>query len=263
MSVQEELSMNQIVNATVGKRVICNFSAGAASAVATKLALATYPEAEIVCVVIKEEHSDNERFRKDCEKWFGRTVTIIKDEKYGASVREVWRRLNFMKSKSGAPCTKWIKRHPLRKYFKADDIQIIGFTCEEQDRREKWIKNNPNHQIIIPLIDAGLSKSDCLAMIERAGIELPTMYKLGFNNNNCIGCVKGGMGYWNHIRKHFPDDFAEVAQIQKEIGDAANLWKYKGRRISLLELPLDAGRHDEQIPDCTMFCEIAEGSYAA
>ena len=31
------------------------------------------------------------------------------------------------------------------------------------------------------------------------------MYDLGYPNNNCIGCIKGGMGYWNRIRKDFPD----------------------------------------------------------
>jgi len=41
------------------------------------------------------------------------------------------------------------------------------------------------------LIDNDLSKENCLAIIDRAGIEIPMMYKLGYNNNNCIGCVKG------------------------------------------------------------------------
>ena len=25
------------------------------------------------------------------------------------------------------------------------------------------------------------------------GIEIPVMYRLGYNNNNCVGCVKGGI----------------------------------------------------------------------
>ena len=43
----------------------------------------------------------------------------------------------------------------------------------------------------------------------------PLMYDLGYPNNNCIGCVKGGMGYWNHIRKDFPEVF-EVGRSWKE-----------------------------------------------
>ncbi|AXI04359.1 phosphoadenosine phosphosulfate reductase domain-containing protein [Aquirhabdus parva] len=244
-------------------RIVCNFSAGAASAVATKLALQQYPDALIVCVWIKEEHPDNARFRADCEKWFGRDVTIIKDEKYGSSVREVWRRERFMKSRHGAPCTRIIKRAPLDKFAMPGDIQVIGYTADEPWRRDDWLERHPDMPILTPLIDAGLTKSDCLAMVERAGINLPEMYQLGFNNNNCIGCVKGGMGYWNRVRTHFPDDFAEIAAIQAAIGPSANLWVHGGKRISLLELPVDAGRHDEPLPDCSMLCELAERGYTA
>ncbi len=55
-------------------------------------------------------------------------------------------------------------------------------------------------------------------MIERAGIELPAMYKLGYRNNNCIGCPKGGMGYWNKIRVDFPEVFERMAALQRELG---------------------------------------------
>ena len=41
------------------------------------------------------------------------------------------------------------------------------------------IDANPEVNIIVPLIDKGLTKSDCLAMIQDAGIDLPEMYKLG------------------------------------------------------------------------------------
>ena len=45
-------------------RMVCQFSCGAASAVATKLILAAYPAEEVVIVnaFIKEEHEDNRRF---------------------------------------------------------------------------------------------------------------------------------------------------------------------------------------------------------
>lgn len=244
-------------------RIVCNFSAGAASAVATKLTLAKHPDAIIVSVWIKEEHPDNDRFRADCEKWFGKPIIILKDEKYGASVREVWRRHRFIKSNKGAKCTMLIKRAPLEAFSLPGDIKVLGYTAEEVGRRDDFLEHFPNVQISTPLIDLGITKSDCLAMVERAGIEIPVMYQLGFNNNNCVACGKGGMGYFNHTRKVFPEDFAEVAEIQKNIGVGANLHVHDGRRISLLELPLDAGRHDEPIAECSMLCELAEMEYSA
>ena len=105
-------------------RTVCYFSAGAASAVATKLALASNPDAVIVTVEIAEEHPDNARFRMDCEKWFGKPITVLRDQKYGASVRQAWRQLGFIKSNRGASCTMRIKRAPLQKFEQAGDVDF-------------------------------------------------------------------------------------------------------------------------------------------
>ena len=61
-------------------RIVCHFSCGAASAVATKLALGLYGAGEIVIynAFIEEEHEDNRRFLADCEKWFGHPITVLR-----------------------------------------------------------------------------------------------------------------------------------------------------------------------------------------
>ena len=77
------------------------------------------------------------------------------------------------------------------------------------------------------------------------------MYDLGYTNNNCIGCVKGGMGYWNKIRKEFPEVFSSRAKLERDIGHSC----IKG--VFLDELDPNRGRNDEVIPDCGIMCEIA------
>jgi hypothetical protein len=67
-------------------------------------------------------------------------------------------------------------------------------------------------------IEKNLTKENCIGLIKEVGIAVPAMYLLGFNNNNCIGCVKGGMGYWNNVRKHFPENFNRMALIEREVG---------------------------------------------
>lgn len=67
---------------------------------------------------------------------------------------------------------------------------MLGYTVEEQGRVEEFRDAFPDLEISCPLIVRGLSKADCLAMIQDAGIALPAMYLLGYNNNNCVGCVK-------------------------------------------------------------------------
>ena len=71
-----------------------------------------------------------------------------------------------------------------------------------------------------------------LAMIERAGIELPEMYRLGFNNANCIGCCKGGMGYWNHVRKVHPLVFRARLERQESIGPGAYFFRDRDTETS-------------------------------
>jgi len=72
-------------------RIVCHFSCGAASAVATKLAIAKYGRARVVIfnAFVQEEDADNRRFLADCEQWFDHPVTVLRDTKYGASAREV------------------------------------------------------------------------------------------------------------------------------------------------------------------------------
>jgi hypothetical protein len=226
--------------------------------VATKLALAQFPREHVIIVnaFVAEEHSDNRRFAADCERWFGHPIHVLRDEKYGASARQVWRSERYMKGPFGASCSMRLKRELLESIYKPADRLVMGFTCEEIERAQRWLDTGT----ICPLIDRNLTKEDCLAIVERAGIELPLMYRLGYNNANCIGCCKGGIGYWNKIRRDFPEHFAEVAQIEREIGPSGYIFRNRetNERYPLTQLDPNAGAHDEVLPDCSFFCVMAE-----
>lgn len=172
-----------------------------------------------------------------------------------------------MVSRHGARCTIELKRVLLDAFRTRDDQLVLGYTADRSDvaRFERFFDSGSDRPPRAPLIERGLTKADCLAMVERAGIVLPEMYRRGFSNANCVGCVKGGEGYWNKIRREFPEDFAEVSAIQEEIGPGAYFFRDRktGRRISLRELSPDAGRDDETLPDCSFFCEAAEDALTA
>jgi hypothetical protein len=248
-------------------RVVCQFSCGAASAVATKIAIAQYGathDVQIINAFIVEEDEDNRRFLADCERWFGQPVTVLRDEKYGASTREVFRQRKYMNGPRGASCSRRLKRDLLDKFCTPEDVQVFGFTVEEMDRFVD-IQKVEGRRCVAPLIGRGLEKADCKAMIERAGIELPRMYRLGYDNANCIGCVKGGMGYWRAIREDFPVIFNELADIQEGIGPGAYMHfnRKTGERYSLRNLPAGPVHRGEQMAPCSFFCEAAEKEYAA
>lgn len=237
--------------------IICWFSGGVASAIATKLAINKYEKdynIRIVRIWIKEEHEDSNRFTKECEDWFGRPIEKIWNEKYDGSIVKVFEAKKFLKSPVGAPCTTALKREVREKFIDGLErsgvrvaFQVFGFTVEEKRRHDRLF-NNLDMDIVSLLIDNNLTKSDCFALLEQTGIKRPAMYDLGFNNNNCIGCVKGGMGYWNMIKKHFPEVFKSTAEFERKI-------KYSLFDVYLDELPTNAGKHDKPVTGCSLWCD--------
>jgi hypothetical protein len=249
------------------KRIVCWFSCGAASAVATKIAIEENAKGanlpiEVVRCYVKEEHHDNERFAADCEKWFGVPITVLKNEKYKGSIYETFAQRKYISGIAGAPCTTYLKKELRKGFERFGDIQVFGYTAEEQDRVDRFIDGNNDVNLWPVLVEKGLMHSDCLAIVSRSGIELPQMYKLGYRNNNCIGCVKGGAGYWNKIRVDFPVEFSRMAIFSKTLG--VRLVKFEGERVFLEDLPETCGDYpSEPEIQCGIFCEMAEREMAA
>lgn len=225
------------------------FSCGATSAVATKLAAEKFRELRIIYIDTGAEHPDNKRFLRECEKWLHHDIEIRKSERFHNPI-EVFHSRKFLNSPYGAPCTLELKkkvRWRIEDELTEWSAQIFGFDASERKRFDRFREQYPNAKAEAPLIDKSLSKEDCLAILIKAGIEIPKMYRLGFHNNNCIGCVKGGRGYWSHIRRHFPEVFEEMAKLERTLGHSCISDCY------LDELP----EYDLPpiVPSCSLFCD--------
>lgn len=238
--------------------IIAWFSCGATSAVACKIALSLYNNVQVYYIETGSGHPDNTRFLTDCERWYGQPIHIIQSDKYSC-VADVLRK-GFINGAHGAACTLELKkkvRYKLEKELKEWDGQVWGFDFDKKEinRAIRLKQQYPATKALFPLIERQITKSDAMGMLWKAGIDIPVMYKMGYNNNNCIGCVKGGMGYWNKIRKDFPDTFNQMAQIEREVG-ATCLKDDKGR-IYLDKLDPKRGDPVEEIvPDCSLICQI-------
>ena len=221
-------------------RVIAWFSCGAASAVAAQEAIKKYgkDKVEVVyCNTLKTEHEDNERFLSDVEQWLGVKVKIISNEKYD-SVDNVFEERRYLAGIAGAPCTTAMKKIPRFKFQEPDDIHVFGLTWEEKKRVCRFESNNPELELDWLLVDNAITKAECHRRIAEAGIEQPVMYKLGFKNNNCIGCVKASsLAYWRKTRYYFPEVFQRRVDQSRRFG--AKLTRIKGQRIFLDEIPPD------------------------
>lgn len=242
----------------MGKRGICWYSCGAASAIATKLTLKTDHEALVVYCETGGEHPDNERFLADCEAWFGKEITRLKSDKY-ASTWQVWEDRSYLAGIAGAPCTSELKVAPRLAFQRPNDIHVFGYTADKPDmiRADRLRLNYPEMQIRTPLIDAGLDKRACLAMLENAGIAVPVMYRLGFQNNNCIPCVKAtSPNYWSNVRQHFPAEFERMANLARELD--VRLTRIGDERRFIDEIPENHPVTEAIAPSCDFLCHLAE-----
>lgn len=238
-------------------RVLVWYSDGAASAVAAKLAIERFGErVEIIkCDTTVDEHPDNLRFRGEVEGWIGQPVILLRSEKY-ANVDEVFEKRRYMAGVAGAPCTTYLKKIVRQAYQRPDDVHVFGYTMDEASRIQDFEENNPDLSCEWVLRDAHMTKARCLERLAGVGITLPVMYALGFEHNNCLGCVKAtSPGYWNRTRQEFPEVFAKRARQSHEIG--ASLVRVNGKRIGLYDLDPTTGlaEPDGQI-ECGPFCEM-------
>jgi len=237
------------------------FSCGAASAMAAKLTLSmyrNYADVRVVYNPVIEEDEDNFRFLKDVEKWLGIDIELAKNDKYPeASAEIVWSDRKFMSGPMGAPCTLELKKKARQQWEQRNnpDWNVLGFTYEEKKRHDRFVSSERDNVLPV-LIDAEYTKQQCIDALLDAGIEPPRIYRMGYPNANCIGCVKASSPtYWNHVRKQHPEVFEKRAKQSREIG--AKLAIVKGERIYLDELsPTAQGRALKSMDfDCGIFCE--------
>jgi hypothetical protein len=239
------------------------FSCGITSAVACKLALENYERVEMYYIEIDTAHPDNERFIADCEKWYAQKINRIRSRKYKDQF-DVIEKTSYVNGTDGARCTKELKknvRFDFEERLKPDlfnpdrpqySNQVHGFEFKVNEiiRAIDYAIDFPYTNPVFPLIEQKLTKENCAQILIDAGIELPTMYKLGYNNNNCIGCVKGGKGYWNKIRIDFPEHFEKMAKAERKAGYSC----IKGTFLDELN-PNDGRSPKPIVPNCSVVCE--------
>jgi len=229
---------------------VCWFSTGISSLVACYLAKDVD---EIIYTHVANQHPDSLRFLHDCEEILGRKITVLQSDRY-ASVDDVIEKTRCINTPYGAPCTQKLKKD-VRKQWEREHPEhhtyVWGFDCNEVNRAKRTEQSLTDYDHEFPLIDNGITKEQAHGIAWKLGLKRPVMYDLGYPNNNCIGCVKGGMGYWNRIRQDFPEVFERRAKQEREINHSC----IKG--VFLDELKPDRGNiNDEVMDDCDIICQL-------
>lgn len=200
------------------------------SAVACKMAIDLYGKenCRVLFMDTKNEDADSYRFLGDCEEWYGLPIEVISfvPRRY-LSIQSVWRQYNALNNAQGAICSSSLKRDLRLAWEKENEgqwlHQVYGFDITESKRARSMKLNHPQANPIFPLMLHAMSKKECIEMIETAGLQIPRAYYMGFLNNNCLktGCVKGGIGYWQKMRRDMPEVFQAMSDMEHELSLAA------------------------------------------
>jgi hypothetical protein len=227
------------------------FSAGVSSAVATKLMIDQIDR--IIYTHIDDQHEDTMRFVMDCVQWFGKPVEILQSDY--KSVSEVVEKRKYINGTAGAQCTVILKKK-VRIAWEQDHEEyrlryVWGMDSTEVGRAKRIPDTMPAQEHIFPLIDKGITKQGAHQILKASGIKRPAMYDLGYMNNNCVGCVKGGRAYWNKIRVDFPEVFKARAELERRVGRSCI------NGIFLDELDPVSGRGCKPVVDsCGILCKL-------
>jgi hypothetical protein len=240
------------------------FSSGAASAIMAKLILSEEPEAIVVqCDMGESEDEDNRRFTADCVRWFNAPVKHISSAEY-LNIDEVFEDKRYHANHRGAPCTGAMKRVPRLEFQQPGDVHYFGYTADARDveRAKNFAANSPGLILRFPLIERGLTKQACFALLEQAEIKRPRIYDWGYPNGNCPGCVKASSpDYWALVRLRHPDVFARRADQCRRFG--SRLTRINDERIFIDEIPADWPILNPTVPSCDFLCHLAGQDLAA
>lgn len=257
------------------ERIVAWFSGGVTSAVTCKLCIDKFGKdnVRIVFIDTHNEDKDTYRFMKDCEGWYDKKVETITNKNYN-SIEEVWYKYNSLNVAHGAVCSSELKRSAREQFQRNNsfDGQAFGFDIKEKRRAIAMEKNFSSAKPFFPLIENNLSKQNYIKIILNTGINLPRTYYYGFHNNNCFrtGCVQGGIGYWQKMKREFPDKFEYMARIEHELtnrkGKPVTMLRdqAKGRGLLFLkshpdypnikDISMKKGREPKPLKECNGFC---------
>lgn len=260
--------------------IIAWWSGGITSSVACWLSIKEYglDNIRIVFIDTKNEDSDTYRFKLDCEAWYGKNIEVISNPEY-AGIKWVWHKFLSLNVATGAICSTELKRKVREDFQKANtfSMQVFGFEYgnkKEKNRADAMLLNYPDSYPIFPLIENKKTKSDCINIVQIAGIKIPNAYLTGLNNNNCIdtGCVQGGIGYWQLIKKINYPKFYRMAIREHYFtdmkGEPVTMLKDQSKDGGLVfllphpdypnvkDISMMKGRLPKPLMDCNGYCGI-------
>ena len=158
--------------------------------------------------------------------WFGRVVQP--NGAYGDVIGRRQCTSEYKLAPIMRECRRLLGKGPRERIAKGAVEVWIGISTDEAVRmkpaRQQWMTNR------WPLIEAGMSRQDCLRWIERNGYPAPP-------KSSCIGCPFHSNAHWRAMRDTSPDEWADAVAVDKALREGP------GRGIRAVEY-----MHPQRVP---------------
>ena len=111
-------------------------------------------------------------------------------------------------------CTNLLKNVPREKYLrelrqKYNVVEYIGIAADEQERITH--KCNSRANVRLPLVEWGMSESDCLAYCRERGYDWGGLYDI-FDRVSCWCCPLQSLDELRKLYRNFPDLWAKLKE---------------------------------------------------
>ena len=146
----------------------------------------------------------------------------------GRTPWQVFNDVRFIGNSRVDPCSKILKRDICDKWLldncvHDETVVVLGLDWTETHRisgaHMRYLQNGWDTEY--PLNEAPwFDKNKVLAELIEHGIDLPRLYRLGFEHNNCGGfCIKAGQGHFAKLLHDLPDVYAMHEAEEQKLRD--------------------------------------------
>lgn len=151
----------------------------------------------------------------------GKIETVIEDTRFvlrRTGKVTIPMRMNGNGSPGVRSCTNNFKIRVISSWLRANGARRknpatvgLGISIDEADRYRKD-SGEPIQVLAYPLLDLGLSRRDCVEIIERAGLPVPS-------KSSCWFCPFASPKDWARVAKSDPAIFAQAVAFEAEVND--------------------------------------------
>ncbi len=197
-----------------GARHVLGISGGKDSA-----ALAIYlrdkvPQLEYFFCDTGAELPETYEYLQRLETVLGRRITRLNAER--GFDHWLWLYQGALPSPQMRWCTAMLKLKPLEQWLGDDPtFTYVGIRADED--RGGYVSTKPTIRPVFPFKEAGLVKDDVLALLERAGVGLPSYYQWR-TRSGCYFCFFQRKAEWVGLAERHPDLFEQAVAYEDKQG---------------------------------------------